>query len=660
MFSTAVLTLVMVLCAQCFYLDGIIPLPYREEDHVRIQVNTLTSLSTIVPYSYYQFSLFCPPTTMYKRQESLGEVLWGDNITSSPYDAEMRKDWKCKLLDCQEDSNNKLWGRVNILDKLINEGYRGHMVVDNLPVFNNGTFVFGGRCKGQIPANQQHPFMRGYALGVHRGCIGETLVNNHLHFRFQYNQPDLDVKRYVVVGVSVTPYSVKHAPDGGDCDNDFDPTLASITPLTTKDLLLKTKPHWSYSVEWVSEPNIRWASRWDSYLHTSIANTNDRLHWVYIATNFFIIAIAIVAFMVCRHHSPDPDEIQEAAPVEVRRPPPHGSALAVFVGSGTQLFSTTALTLTFAMLGFLSPANRGALLTTLIMLFVMHSFVGGNVCARLLKMFELKSWKSIFFCAFTYPGITFIVYVLIDLVNWNVGASTAISFATMLTLLGLWIAAGIPLTILGASLGFRQSTIEYRVTTPEVDRESTVKWFWRPFIYIFPATFPFVVVFLELRLILDAIWLGMSYYVFGFLGLVFVEWTIAVSLTTIIVLYCQSCFEGNRWWWQSVVISGALGIVVFAYSVYYYFTALSITGATGTFLYFTYMAMVSAAFGVVSGAVGFLAAFCFARKINGSKKIESKAALRKAGGDASDVTEPPTLPVISGVIVDEEGAEIEK
>ena len=374
-------------------------------------------------------------------------------------------------------------------------------------------------------------------------------------------------------------------------------------------------------------------------MHTSIANTSDRLHWVYIANNFIIIVIAIVAFKVCRHHSPDPDEIQEGAPVEARRPPPHGSALAVFVGTGTQLFFTTAFTLFFAVLGFLSPANPGGLLTTLILLFVILSFVGGNVCARILKLFELKSWIPIFVYAFTFPEITFIVYVLINLVNWNVGASTAISFSTLLTLLGLWIAAGIPLTILGASLGFRQSTIEYRVTTPEVDRESTVKWFWRPFIYIFPAFFPFCVVFLELRLILHAIWLGMSYYVFGFLVLVFVEWTIAVSLTTIIVLYCQSCFEDHRWWWQSVVISGALGIVVFAYSVYYYFTALSITGATGTFLYFTYMAMVSAAFGLAAGAVGFLAAFYFARKINGSKKSESKPELQKAGGDAYDVTE---------------------
>ena len=39
-------------------------------------------------------------------------------------------------------------------------------------------------------------------------------------------------------------------------------------------------------------------------------------------------------------------------------------------GSGAQLFAMAAATLTFALLGFMSPANRGGLLTSLLLLFV--------------------------------------------------------------------------------------------------------------------------------------------------------------------------------------------------------------------------------------------------------------------------------------------------
>ena len=40
----------------------------------------------------------------------------------------------------------------------------------------------------------------------------------------------------------------------------------------------------------------------------------------------------------------------------------------VLIGSGFQLFVMTILTLCFAMLGFLSPANRGALLSSVLVL----------------------------------------------------------------------------------------------------------------------------------------------------------------------------------------------------------------------------------------------------------------------------------------------------
>jgi len=48
---------------------------------------------------------------------------------------------------------------------------------------------------------------------------------------------------------------------------------------------------------------------------------------------------------------------------DVFRPPANASLLATFVGTGVQLFGMAMVTMTFALLGFLSPANRGGLMT---------------------------------------------------------------------------------------------------------------------------------------------------------------------------------------------------------------------------------------------------------------------------------------------------------
>ena len=56
---------------------------------------------------------------------------------------------------------------------------------------------------------------------------------------------------------------------------------------------------------------------------------------------------------------------------DVFRPPVHGGWLAILVGTGTQVFAMTMITLVFAALGFLSPANRGGLMSALLFLFVL-------------------------------------------------------------------------------------------------------------------------------------------------------------------------------------------------------------------------------------------------------------------------------------------------
>ena len=75
---------------------------------------------------------------------------------------------------------------------------------------------------------------------------------------------------------------------------------------------------------------------------------------------------------------------------DVFRAPTNSSLLAVYVGTGSQLLGMALVTMVFAVLGFLSPANRGGLMTAMLLLFAFMGIVGGYFSGRLYKRFKVS------------------------------------------------------------------------------------------------------------------------------------------------------------------------------------------------------------------------------------------------------------------------------
>merc|ERR1719223_1442420 len=72
---------------------------------------------------------------------------------------------------------------------------------------------------------------------------------------------------------------------------------------------------------------------------------------------------------------------------DVFRPPQSGKVLlSIFVGTGTQIIAVLFSGVVFALAGFLSPANRGGLVTAVVLLFIFMGSLGGFVSARIYKM----------------------------------------------------------------------------------------------------------------------------------------------------------------------------------------------------------------------------------------------------------------------------------
>ncbi len=140
----------------------------------------------------------------------------------------------------------------------------------------------------------------------------------------------------------------------------------------------------TYDVVFKSSP-VRWASRWDTYLQTQ----DREIHWFSVVNSMMILLFlsGMVAMIMIRTLRRDITQYNQLETVEetaeetgwklvhgdVFRPPPAPGALSVCIGTGSQLLGMTFVTMVFAVLGFLSPANRGGLMTVRLFLTLVQA-----------------------------------------------------------------------------------------------------------------------------------------------------------------------------------------------------------------------------------------------------------------------------------------------
>jgi len=69
-----------------FYVPGVAPIDFQKDEEVEVKAVKMTSSKTQLPYEYYSLK-FCRPSKIEYQSENLGEVLRGDRIVNTPYEA---------------------------------------------------------------------------------------------------------------------------------------------------------------------------------------------------------------------------------------------------------------------------------------------------------------------------------------------------------------------------------------------------------------------------------------------------------------------------------------------------------------------------------------------------------------------------------------------
>uniref|UniRef100_A0A7S4BFB6 Transmembrane 9 superfamily member n=1 Tax=Chrysotila carterae TaxID=13221 RepID=A0A7S4BFB6_CHRCT len=627
--------------SSAFYLPGVAPIDYEDGARVDLKVNKLTSTKTQLPYEWYSLP-FCRPAEVVTMAENLGEVMRGDKIENSPYEIHMHKEETCKVL-CR-----MVYTTEQILDfsSKVSEDYRVNWIVDNLPAATR----IVEPATTNAPARIISIYERGFPLGFKGSADipgtkpGVNYLYNHHRIVFKYHTEPQAFDGARLVGFEVEPFSVKHSYEAP-----FERAGGSLAPLSTCGVgkpvthTLPAQPAdaageviWTYDVSW-EYSDVKWASRWDVYLYA----TDEQIHWFSIVNSFMIVLFltGMLAMIMLRtlhrdlRRYNDAEAKEEAAEEsgwklvhgDVFRPPKRAALLSVYVGTGVQVLAMTVVTMFFAVFGFLSPSNRGALMTAMILLFTLMGALGGLVSARLYKAMNGSDWRTTTLkTAFMFPGIVFGIFFALNLLIWGQKSSGAVPFSTLLALLVMWFCISVPLVYLGSYFGYRMQRLEFPTKTNLIPRSvPTQAWYTHPvFSVLVGGVLPFGAVFIELFFILSSIWLHQYYYVFGFLLIVFIILIITCAEITIVMCYFQLCAEDYDWWWRAFLTSGSSGLYLFAYSLVYMATKMVMTRGISILLYVGYMLIMAYSFFMLTGAVGFLACFAFVRAIYGAVKVE--------------------------------------
>lgn len=641
---------VLLLAALChaFYLPGVAPTDYEDGEKVPLLVNALTprqilsesgQLESVVPYDYYyELFNFCQPLGgAQKQSESLGSILFGDRIFNSPFELHMKEDKQCEQLCPNRPVYDVFSARFT--NKKILQGYAQNWFIDGLPA--------GRQLRGQ-----EGQFFAGFELGQIETRNADNTddvddntdddsgasekrdeesdiayLNNHYDITVEYHTTKQGKHR--VVGVEILPQSMDRSGEEDDlCAEGFSKLHLSTDPDTKQQVLF------TYSVTW-KHSDTPWATRWDKYLQVH----NPQVQWFAIINSAIVVTLlaTTVATVLTRALRKDiasyneidlSEEVQEDSGWklvhgDVFRTPKNRMILSAFLGSGAQMFVMCGLTVFFAVIGFLSPSNRGALGTAFILFYSLSGFVGGFVSRKFYNTMGGENVKmNLLLTPVLIPSIIFAAFIGLNFFLIAYNSAGAVPFGTMLALVAVWFAISVPLSIAGGFIA--KTPFSVPVKTNQIPRQIPQQPFYLekvPSVAI-AGILPFVAIFVELYFIVSSIWFHRMFYMFGFLFLSYGLMLVSTVVVTVLMIYLLLCSENYHWQWRSFFIAGSCAFYVYAHALLFLINKLALGSFTSNILYLGYSAIISLIMFVLLGTVGYTCSFFFVRKIYTAIKID--------------------------------------
>jgi transmembrane 9 superfamily member 2/4 len=569
---------------------------YHMGDAVPLYTSPMSSLRTHFPLLYDKTLLpVCPRTDDVNGVQpvSIGDVLLGNRVTLGPYGPylafgeDMKRTVMCTL-------HNVLESRRSCFRQAIADGYTLNLRLMDVPLTLAAT-------DGGAPGT-------GGSLGVPLGVAdaGTTTVFNHLRFTITYAPVDDSASRFYIVAFEGYP----------QIDDD--------QPMTDSGDVM-----WTYSVRWRREPL--------GYRSLAVQSLRSAKEGEAQAMSIFnsICVVVAVAFVIVKlwrrgkHVTVDRIELALLGNVQltacwnvvykdVFRPPQQAWLLAAFVGAGSH-----ALVVTLSMLAAVQCRiindGQGAVLTFFITGLALLGFVPGYVAALVLKSWGVLGtfrWLCAVLAASIVPCVAF------GSEPKCAHALVAFPIPVFVTLLALHVLVVVPLAILGAAVGFRSSVLLYAYTPSPRCIPHTTVWLAKPWVvFLFQAHLTCGPLLVGANLVWNSIWLRTSFDSWGFALCTFVLALISSAVISIFCCVVQLGVEDYNWAWRSFIAGASSGVVMFLYSVQYFFK-LPISGTFPVLHYFACMSVVSALLSAMTGCMSFVACWWTVRYLRSTIDVD--------------------------------------
>uniref|UniRef100_A0A7S2ZBR5 Transmembrane 9 superfamily member n=1 Tax=Rhodosorus marinus TaxID=101924 RepID=A0A7S2ZBR5_9RHOD len=625
----------------CAYIPGMGPKAYHEGEILEVYANKLQSPKNQLPHQYHYAYPFCRPAPTIKTESAdrlnLGQLLMGERHEFTNFDFRMMVNETCKFL-CRGEVGRNMTGPLQklnsdlvlkLMQRLIDDDYVVRLNLDNLPVVMRGNSKDGSSV-----------FQIGYPFGIR--WEENYYVHNHFRFKVLYHQPttvpdlaELEYKEdaYQVVGFEVLPYSTRDNKDGICQIKNTYP--ASLQQLDTEPITFTYDVFYEYSSQ-------NWATRWDPLFDGGKGRKD--IQWISISISVMLtltLTLIVGGILLKTVHNDfvryngledEGDMLNESGwklvHADVFRTPPRAELLCIMNGTGAQILWTLLSTLEIAIFGLVSPSHRGALLTSLVCMWVALSSVSGYVSAKLYNSMQGRNRRTVVLgSAFLFTGAVFSIFVGLNILLAVKKSTAAVPFTTLALIIFLWFGLSVPLVLLGSFLGFKKKKHEWPCRTNAIPREIPASRLSKSskFHCMLAALVPFGVVLIQLIFVLNSLWQNQVYYMFGFMFIVFILGLLASAEVSIALTYLKLTSEDYRWWWYSFVNTAFTGFYVFAFCLTFFLrqTDAEISNhLTSLTLFLSYNAVFSISFCLMEGYIGLTASLWFVRKIYSSIRID--------------------------------------
>lgn len=285
------------------------------------------------------------------------------------------------------------------------------------------------------------------------------------------------------------------------------------------------KVRFTYSVRFV-QSDTPYEARMAVYEDSAFLPATLEIHWLSII-NSLVLVVLLTAFLgiillrvvrndFTRYMRADDEE--EAAEEEtgwkllhgdVFRPPANLSLFAAMVGTGVQLLLMTTALLSLAFFGAFSLARRGSIVAACIVLYVLTTWVGAYVSARLYKQMRGGAWVwNVLLSLMVVPVPITATFAVLNTTALVKNSTAALPWGTIAVVVMLFAFLALPLGVLGGIAGHHSSEYEPPCRVAKVPRQIPAVPFYRSLpAQLFMAGFlPFSAISIELHYIFASVW----------------------------------------------------------------------------------------------------------------------------------------------------------